>query len=227
MKAVQRCMCNVKASDGAYENVPDRTQQMEVSWLPVAAHGAIEMEVSFMFFMIGMLPGQKRLNFQQMAVCSCCGQYGQVEVYMTYMSLLLFFLPIFHWQKRYFVRMSCCGAVAEIDPRLGRDIARGHVTEIDLSRLSFQCGGTDDFSAYSGWSGTTGRSNPYNGWDDGTAGRADPYNGWRAGGRDDENRSSGENSTSRLPDHSLKRCPSCGYETTEDFQFCPKCGQRL
>ena len=24
-----------------------------------------------------------------------------------------------------------------------------------------------------------------------------------------------------------KRCPNCGYETTEDFVFCPKCGIRL
>ena len=24
-----------------------------------------------------------------------------------------------------------------------------------------------------------------------------------------------------------KRCPNCGYETTEDFVFCPKCGTRL
>ena len=24
-----------------------------------------------------------------------------------------------------------------------------------------------------------------------------------------------------------KRCPSCGFETEEDYQFCPKCGQRL
>lgn len=24
-----------------------------------------------------------------------------------------------------------------------------------------------------------------------------------------------------------KRCSSCGYETQEDFEFCPKCGQRF
>ena len=24
-----------------------------------------------------------------------------------------------------------------------------------------------------------------------------------------------------------KRCQNCGYETTEDFVFCPKCGMRL
>lgn len=24
-----------------------------------------------------------------------------------------------------------------------------------------------------------------------------------------------------------KRCPSCGFEAAEDYQYCPKCGQRL
>lgn len=26
---------------------------------------------------------------------------------------------------------------------------------------------------------------------------------------------------------SAKRCANCGYETTEDFEYCPKCGQRF
>lgn len=26
---------------------------------------------------------------------------------------------------------------------------------------------------------------------------------------------------------SFKRCSICGYETQEDFEFCPKCGQRF
>jgi hypothetical protein len=26
---------------------------------------------------------------------------------------------------------------------------------------------------------------------------------------------------------SYKRCPNCGFETTEDFAYCPKCGGRL
>ncbi|MFR4404383.1 MAG: zinc-ribbon domain-containing protein [Agathobacter rectalis] len=25
----------------------------------------------------------------------------------------------------------------------------------------------------------------------------------------------------------MKRCSNCGYTTTEDFEFCPKCGRRL
>lgn len=25
----------------------------------------------------------------------------------------------------------------------------------------------------------------------------------------------------------MKKCPDCGYETTENFQFCPKCGRQF
>lgn len=27
--------------------------------------------------------------------------------------------------------------------------------------------------------------------------------------------------------YSFKRCSNCGYETAEDFEFCPKCGRHL
>jgi len=27
--------------------------------------------------------------------------------------------------------------------------------------------------------------------------------------------------------NNLKKCINCGYETTEDFKYCPKCGQKL
>ena len=27
--------------------------------------------------------------------------------------------------------------------------------------------------------------------------------------------------------NTIKRCSNCGYTTTDDFEFCPKCGRRL
>lgn len=28
-------------------------------------------------------------------------------------------------------------------------------------------------------------------------------------------------------EYSMKRCRNCGFSTTEDFEYCPKCGTRL
>lgn len=83
-----------------------------------------------MFFIMGISQGEKKLNFNQLAVCRCCGKYGHMEVVMLYSYLSLFFIPVLKWGKRYFVRMSCCGESVEIDKELGRKIHRGEVTRL-------------------------------------------------------------------------------------------------
>ena len=91
-----------------------------------------------MFLMIGITDGQKDLNYRQSVTCEACGRYGAYEVFMTYTQLLLFFIPVFKWNRQYFVRMSCCGTVYTLDPEVGAAIARGENTEIrpaDLVRV--------------------------------------------------------------------------------------------
>ena len=65
-----------------------------------------------------------------------------------------------------------CGTVYELDPEIGKMIARGEEVEILPSHLTQVSGGR----------------------------------GFAAG---------------------YKRCRQCGYETTEDFDYCPKCGTRF
>jgi hypothetical protein len=124
-----------------------------------------------MFFMMGISDGRKDFDYHQQIICEVCGRYGRYQVFMTYTVLLLFFLPCFKWNKHYYVQTSCCGTQYELDPEIGKRIARGEEVEIlpqNLSRMQS-----------SGW-----RS---------------PY----------------------------KRCEGCGYETAEDFEYCPKCGRRF
>lgn len=88
-----------------------------------------------MFFLFGISNGEKKLDFIQTMLCSRCGQFGRLEVFMTYMYFSLFFIPIFRWGRKYYVRSSCCNAVYEIDNELGRRIQRGdsvNFTEQDL-----------------------------------------------------------------------------------------------
>lgn len=90
-----------------------------------------------MFFIMGMNTRQVKLNFSQLEVCRCCGKYGRIEVFMTYMCLSIFFLPILKWGKRYYVRMDCCDSVTEISKEVGRGIEKGTITEIPYGELSF------------------------------------------------------------------------------------------
>ena len=136
-----------------------------------------------MFFMIGVTEGQKNLDYRQPAECGACGRYGAYEVFMTFTQLLLFFIPVFKWNRQYFVKMSCCDTVYTLDPAVGAAIERGEQVTIrpaDLVRIQ--------------WTGNAGNS---------------------------------YSSTAESEGRVHHRCVICGYETDEDFDFCPKCGQRF
>ena len=116
---------------------------------------------------MGITEGRKDLDCTQLIVCDTCGKYGRYEVFMTYTVLSLFFVPVFKWNRRYYVRTSCCGAVYKLGKETGERIRRGEDVKIDpedLTPLSVPAG---------------------------------------------------------------KRCVHCGFETQEDFEYCPKCGNRF
>jgi hypothetical protein len=89
---------------------------------------------------------------------------------MEYMYFSLFFIPIFKWNKIYFVKSSCCGSIYTISKDLGSRIARGE--DISLREEDLQSVRTEHFSDW-------------------------------------------------------KRCSKCGFETQEDYQYCPKCSNPL
>lgn len=130
-----------------------------------------------MIFIGGISQGQKALDYVKTVICGRCGRYGRYQVFMTYMYFSFFFIPLFKWSRRYYVKMSCCGTVYELDPEVGKILARGgqvDITEKDLTLVQEGNGRYD--------------------------------NGYG---------------------NAVRRCPNCGYETQEDFAFCPKCGARF
>lgn len=130
-----------------------------------------------MFFIFGINSGQKKLSSGQLAICNICGSYGRYEVFMTYTSLSLFFIPVLKWGRRYYVTMSCCGTVYELDGEAGRRLSGGENVEISPSDLTLVKEGRKQQ-----WKGLSGTK---------------------------------------------RSCVNCGYETEEDFAYCPKCGNRL
>ena len=120
-----------------------------------------------MFFMMGIMDGRKNIDFNQTIICDRCGKYGRYQVFMLYTVLSLFFIPVFKWNKRYYVQTSCCNTVYELDTEIGRQIASGQDVEILPHHLN--CVGGNFY----------------------------------------------------------KSCSNCGFETSEDFEFCPKCGRKF
>lgn len=122
-----------------------------------------------MFFIGGISNGEKKLDYVQSIVCSRCDAFGKMEVYMTYMYFSLFFIPIFKWNKKYFVKNTCCDSVYILDDELGVKISRGDsilISESDLQLASYN-------------------------------------------------------------QPSVNKCSNCGYICDGDFQYCPRCGQKL
>ena len=122
-----------------------------------------------MFFMIGITDGRKDFDFNQVMACAACGSMGSFRVFMTYTVLSLFFIPCFKWNKHYYVQSTCCNAVYELEPEIGKRIARGENVKIQQEHLTRVL-----------------------------------------------NRG-----------YTVKRCNNCGFSTEEDFDFCPKCGERF
>ena len=122
-----------------------------------------------MFFMMGVTQEKKDLEHDQTMICDVCGSFGRYNVFVVYTVLTLFFLPVWKWNRHYYVETSCCYALYELDPEIGRKIENGEDVKIKESDLLL----------------ITSKGTTY------------------------------------------KKCAYCGYETDEDFEFCPKCGHRF
>ncbi len=130
-----------------------------------------------MFFIFGINSGQKELSSDQLVICNICGGYGRYQVYMTYTSLSLFFIPVLKWGRSYYVKMSCCNSIYQLNGDVGKRMAAGEKPEISQSDLTLVKSGKREQ-----WKALAGRK---------------------------------------------RSCRNCGYETEEDFAYCPKCGGRL
>lgn len=124
-----------------------------------------------MFFLMGITQERRDLDFTQLTTCEICGSYGRYCVFVTYSVLSLFFIPIWKWNRHYYVEMSCCGSIYELNENTGRMIENGQEVRIEESDLRL-----------------LNRNHPTG---------------------------------------SFRKCSYCGYETEEDFEYCPKCGNRF
>lgn len=96
-----------------------------------------------MFFIFGINQKRRDLDYNSSLIVHSCGKYGRAEVYMVYSVFSLFFIPIIKWNKRYFVKYSCCNQVFELDREIGKKIEHGENVEIKdefLSNLGYENG---------------------------------------------------------------------------------------
>lgn len=88
-----------------------------------------------MFFIFGISNKRKELDFNQTVVCSNCGNYGRYKAFMTYSYFSLFFIQIIKWNKKYYIKSTCCGSTYYLDEDIGKRIDRGEDVIIEESDL--------------------------------------------------------------------------------------------
>lgn len=91
--------------------------------------------VVYMFFIMGVSTKEEKIDFNQTEICPNCDSFSRLELFMTYSYLMLFFIPVFKWNRKYYVKSSCCNSLYTIDKELGESIRRGRVSRINPEDL--------------------------------------------------------------------------------------------
>lgn len=96
------------------------------------------------FFIMGITEGRKKFEQLVHIICPNCGNSAKSVVYMTYTCLSLFFIPVFKWNKQYYVEMDCCRSLYMLNEQKGKAIEKGEdviILSNDLTPVNY--GGTN------------------------------------------------------------------------------------
>lgn len=90
-------------------------------------------------FFIGIFGVQSKsqpIRTEQSIICPVCGAYSRYDVIQSYTYFHIFFLPVWKWNYRYFIKTRCCQRLCELDQVVGTRIARGEAVEIKSGDLN-------------------------------------------------------------------------------------------
>lgn len=103
-----------------------------------------------MFFIgiFGIDSREKEIKVFSGAVCPGCGKYTQAVFFESYTYFHIFFIPTFRWNRKYFIKLRCCGSLYEVPEDYAKQLKDADT--IDFSRLKkvqTGFGGYQDFRA--------------------------------------------------------------------------------
>lgn len=108
-----------------------------------------------MFFIgiFGIDTKEKQLRTFDNVVCGTCGRLSRATLTQTYTYFHIFFIPTFRWNKHYYIKLRCCGAVYEADEAYAQALKTAG--DIDFSRLKRVSSGFGDFGDFGDTGSTT------------------------------------------------------------------------
>lgn len=88
-----------------------------------------------MFFIgiFGIEDNEKAIKDFSGVICPQCGRLSAASFFERYRYFHIFFIPTFKWNRRYFIKLRCCGALYEADAEYAQQLRTAD--QIDFSRL--------------------------------------------------------------------------------------------
>lgn len=105
------------------------------------AYRACYNKVMFFIGVFGIEDRQKEIMKINDIVCPGCGRYAAAALVFSYTFFHFFFIPLFKWNKTWFVRLHCCKAVYECGGEAAEEIRR--TGKIDFSKCQKRHGAHD------------------------------------------------------------------------------------
>jgi len=107
-----------------------------------------------MFLIFGIDTVRREIPYDKLIICSKCGRYGRYNIYMVCKCFSLFFIPIFKWDRHYYVETACCGSLYELSQEVGKRLRNKENIEIREEDLIFIGNNNYTSNNYSnnGWS---------------------------------------------------------------------------
>ena len=101
-----------------------------------------------MFFIgiFGIEEKENELKTFPQVVCPLCGRFTQAVLLVHYTYFHIFFIPTFRWNKRYYVKLRCCGAIYEADAAYAEQLKTA--SDIDFTRLKRISSGFSRFADF-------------------------------------------------------------------------------
>lgn len=90
-----------------------------------------------MFFIgiFGIDQKNKSLCTYNNTICPACGALTRFEIFKTYSYFHMFFVPVFRWSIKYYLKSVCCDNLFELEKFVGQEIEKGNNPEIKSEHL--------------------------------------------------------------------------------------------
>lgn len=79
----------------------------------------------FIFGVFGIGTKEKEIKDVQNIICKKCNSMSVYKLSKYYNYFHIFFIPVFIWGNKYYLRLRCCNTVFELNSKVGKDIENG------------------------------------------------------------------------------------------------------